>query len=318
MKGVILLGLLLLAESTASFSTFAQPAGGKEREIKARPVPGPSRVLPEGRAHAMKQSPSQPGRVYTGTPRGLFVSDDGGRSWALLAVDRTHEEVFTVAVHPTDPGVALVGRRDGLWQTRDGGSAWTPLAYPTLGPYVPLAAAISQSQPDVIYVATAREGVHKSMDGGYRWAAASKGLPEARAGGRPAEIRTLAIHPQNPDVAYVAHERHGVYRTTDGGASWHRFDNRLPVLISGSTYPPRLAFDPDDPRRLYIVFGQRIHSRLVKNQLYGTSDTGEWLPVEVDLPSNTNIVELTTDGATRSLRFVTEDNVWQVPLPRSP
>jgi photosystem II stability/assembly factor-like uncharacterized protein len=248
----------------------------------------------------------------------LFVSDDGGQSWAPLPVDRTHEEVFSVAVHPTDPGVAIVGRRDGLWQTRDGGRSWTALAYPTLGPYVPLAAAISQSQPDVIYVATAREGVYKSTDGGYRWANVSKGLPEARAGGRPAEVRTLVVHPQNPDIAYLAHERHGVYHTTDGGTSWHRFNDRLPVPISGSTYPPRLVFDPDDPRRLYVIFGQRIHSRLVENRLYVTSDTGGWLPVEVELPSNTNIVELTIDRAARSLHLVAEDNVWHVPLPGNP
>lgn len=273
---------------------------------------------PPPRAHAVKPSPSHAGRVYSATPRGLYVSDDGGQSWVPLPVDRTHEEVFSLAVHPTDPGVVLVGRRDGLWQTRDGGRSWTPLAYPTPGPSIPLAVAVAESQPDVIYIATARQGVYKSADGGYRWTNASKGLPQAMAGGRPAEIRTLVVHPRDPDTAYVAHERHGVYRTTDGGASWHRFNQNLPLFFSRPTYPPRLAFDPDDPSRLYLVFGQPIHSHLVKNRLYVTSSTGKWLPVEADLPANTPIVGLSVDQGTRALRFWAEDRVWELPLAGKP
>src|SRR2546422_976042 len=221
-------GLLLLAGSgTVVTSAWAQQAK-PERQTEARPIPGPPRVLPAPRVHAVERSPSHPARIYSGTPRGLFVSYDGGHSWAALPVDRTHEEVFSLAVHPADPGVVVVGRRDGLWKTRDGGKSWIALAYPTLGPYIPLAVAIAESHPNVIYVATAREGVYRSDDEGYRWTNASKGLPEASVGGRPAEIRTLVVHPRNPDTAYVAHERHGIYRTTDGGVTWHPFDKGLP------------------------------------------------------------------------------------------
>jgi len=233
-------------------------------------------------------------------------------------MDRTQEEVFSVAVHPTDPGVVLVGRRDGLWQTRDGGRSWTPLAYPTAGPYVPLAVAVAQSQPDVMYVATARQGIHKSTDGGYRWAPASKGLPEARVGGRPAEIRTLVVHPQNPEIAYAAHERHGVYRTTNAGASWHPFDDGLPFSLGGSMYPPRVAFDPNNPDRLYLVLGQRVHSHLVVNRLFVSSGTGRWLPAEAKLPDNTTFTGLTVDQGSGTLHFWAEDGVWELPQPRKP
>lgn len=313
--------LLLLAGSAAQFlispPTWAQGAK-QERPPEAKPIPGPPRTLPTPRSYAVERNPSQPARVYSGTPRGLFVSDDGGQSWAALPVERTHEEVFSLAVHPTDPSMVVVGRRDGLWKTSDSGRTWISLAYPTTGPYIPLAVAIAESQPNSIYVATAREGVFKSADGGYRWADASKGLPQATAGGRPAEIRTLVVHPRNPDTAYVAHERHGVYRTTDGGASWQRFDHGLPLPAWRPTYSPRFAFDPDDPNRLYVVFGQPIHSRLVRNRLYVTSATGEWLPVQAGLPSNTAITGLTVDRATRALHFWTEDTIWELPLPAKP
>ena len=311
-------GLLLLASSvTVVTSAWAQQAK-PERQTEARRIPGPPRVLPAPRVHAVERSPSHPARIYSGTPRGLFVSDDGGHSWAALPVDRTHEEVFSLAVHPADPGVVVVGRRDGLWKTRDGGKSWIALAYPTLGPYIPLAVAIAESHPNVIYVATAREGVYRSDDEGYRWTNASRGLPEASVGGRPAEIRTLVVHPRNPDTAYVAHERHGIYRTIDGGVTWHPFDKGLPPPALRPIHSPLLAFDPGDPDLLYLVFGQPIHSHLVRNRFYVTSATGEWLPVEVDLPSNTTIVGLTIDPATRALHFWTQDTVLELPLPSKP
>ena len=186
----VLLGVLclFLAGSVAPpfvFSPAWAQKPGQERQSEARPIAGPPRALPAPRAHAVEPSASNRVRVYSATPRGLFVSNNGGQSWAALPVERTREEVFSLAVHPTDPGVVVAGRRDGLWKTSDGGKTWIPLAYPTLGPYTPLAVAIAESQPNVVYVATAREGVYRSDDEGYRWANASKGLPEASAGGRP-------------------------------------------------------------------------------------------------------------------------------------
>ena len=320
--GVLLgLGCLVLAGSVAPPFVFT-PAWaqkpGQERQKEAQPIAGPPRALPAPRAHTVEPSASNRVRMYSATPRGLFVSNNSGQSWVSLPVERTREEVFSLAVHPTDPDVVVAGRRDGLWKTSDSGRTWIPLAYPTLGPYIPLAVAIAESHPNVIYVATAREGVYRSDDEGYRWANASKGLPEASAGGRPAEIRTLVVHPRNPDMAYIAHERHGIYRTTDGGATWHPFDKGLPPPAWRPTYSPRLAFDPGDPDRLYLVFAQPIHSQLVRNRLYVTSATGEWLPVEVDLPPNTTIVGLTIDPATRALHFWTQDAVLELPLSPKP
>ena len=306
--------IVSLSSLTPAHAQKAEPG----LRLEARPIPGSPRSLPGPGIHAVKVSPSPANRAYSATFRGLFVSDDGGQSWAPLPVNRSHEEVFSVAVHPTDPGVVVAGRRDGLWETQDGGRSWTPLPYPTPGPYVPLAVAISRSQPNVVYLATARDGVYKSIDGGYRWASASSGLPEARAGGRPTEIRTLVVHPVSPTIAYVATERHGVYRTTDGGASWHSFDDGLPSSLGGSMYPPRLAFDPDNPNQLYLVLGQRIHSHLVQNRLYVSSGGGRWLAMEAKLPDNTTIVGLTVDQASGALHFWAEDRVWELPQPRKP
>ena len=95
----------------------------------------------------------------------------------------------------------------GVWKTTDGGLTWKPIfdkmkdASPSIG-----AIAVSESDPNVIYVGTGEacirgnivggNGVFKSIDAGATWKFV--GLPDAHAIGR------LIVDPKNPDVAFVA------------------------------------------------------------------------------------------------------------------
>ena len=142
-------------------------------------------------------------------------------------MDRTGAEVFSLAVHPTDPGVVVVGRRDWLWKTSDGGKSWIALAYPTLGPYVPLAVAIAASHPNLIYVAMAREGVFRNDAEGYRWADASKGLPEASAGGEAPRDPHAGGSP--PEPGHRLHRAGASWDLPDDGrgGTWHYGEDGL-------------------------------------------------------------------------------------------
>ena len=65
-----------------------------------------------------------------------------------------------------------------------------------------------------------------------------------------------AIHPKNPDIVYVAalghlwgpNEMRGVYRTTDGGATWKQVLKR-----SNTAGAVDIAMDPSNPRVLYAA-----------------------------------------------------------------
>lgn len=312
--------LILLFLSGSILSPVGSPAAfaGQPPEIRVRPVPAGRRVPPPGRTpHHVKGNPSRPERVYGASPDGLFVSDDGGQTWARRPINRVDEEVLGLAVDPADADVAIAGRRDGLWRTRDGGRFWVALPPPTAGPAVPLAVAIAEGSPNVVYAALGRKGIYRSADGGLHWTTASNGLPPARAGGGPEEVRTLVVHPRNADVAFIAHGRHGVYTTLNGGASWQPFNQGL-FLASRPTQPPRLVFDPDQPAYLYLVLSQPIHSQLVRNRLFVASDPRGWLPVEVDVPTNMEVVDVTLDQQRRVLLLWTPDGVVDLPLPPNP
>ncbi len=305
--GVSLVGAL--AQLQFPPLTLAQEMG--KGQLEAQQVPVSRAVPPKARVHSVKSDASDSLKLYSATAQGIEVSEDGGQSWQQLPIGGRNEEVFALSLHPLDPDILFVGRRDGLWKSKDGGRSWEALPYPAS---VPLSVAIPKSQPDTLYLATARRGVYKSNDGGYQWTQVSEGLPEARAGGRPEEIRTLVVHPLDPNVVYAALARHGIYRTADGGASWHKFNQGLPFIMGGPIRSPKLAFDPENSQRLYVAFNQRVHSHLVKARLYVLSDNKQWLPMEVGLPANFLILALIVDGTKRTLQVWGPDAVWEVPL----
>jgi hypothetical protein len=310
-----LLSILVFSLAGAVVSPhFPSPAWAqkKEGQLEAQKVPASQIAPPRTRFHAVKSDPGNSFKLYSATAQGLQVSENGGLSWRPVEVGGRHEEVFALAVHPSNPDTLFVGRRDGLWKTRDGGRSWNSLPNPAS---VPLSVAIAKSQPDTLYLATARHGIHKSTDGGYQWAEVNNGLPEARAGGRPEEIRTLAVDPLDSNIVYAALSGYGIYRTTNGGRSWHEFNQGLSFPMARPIHPPKLAYDPDDPKRLYLAFNQPIHSHLVRTRLYVLSDNEEWLPVEAELPSDFSIQSLLVDRAKRTLQLWGLEAVWELPLP---
>ncbi|MFN5911113.1 MAG: WD40/YVTN/BNR-like repeat-containing protein, partial [Bacteroidota bacterium] len=90
------------------------------------------------------------------------------------------------------------------------------------------------------------DGVYKSTDQGKTWK--NMGLENTR------HISDVIIHPQNPDIVWVAaqgalhgpSEERGVYKTTDGGKTWRR------VLFSDAqSGAVDLVMEPGNPQVLY-------------------------------------------------------------------
>ncbi|HET8854177.1 MAG TPA: hypothetical protein VFN02_16790, partial [Ktedonobacteraceae bacterium] len=138
-----------------------------------------------------------------------------------------------VAGDPTNSLVFYFGSTGGgVWKTTDGGVYWENISDGFFKRASVGAIAVAPSDPNVIYVgmgeSTIRgnvshgDGVYKSTDGGKTWT--HMGLADTR------QIGKVRIHPQNPDLVYVAALGHahgpnnerGVYRSKDGGKTWEQ------------------------------------------------------------------------------------------------
>ena len=165
--------------------------------------------------------------------------------------------VVAVAGDPSEPAVFYFGAvAGGIWKTGDAGVTWTNVSDGYLNTSSVGALAVSDSDPNVIWAgmgeSTIRgdvshgDGVYRSTDHGRSWV--HLGLDDTR------HISEIRIHPRDPDRVWVAALGHafgpnperGVFRTTDGGASWARV-----LHESDRAGAADLALDARNPTVLY-------------------------------------------------------------------
>ncbi len=170
--------------------------------------------------------------------------------------------VVDVDVNPEDPSIFYTAYASGgLWKTTSNGTHFVPLfdtlAVMTLGDI-----AVDWKHGEIIWAGTgennssrssyAGTGIYRSADGGKTWE--YRGLAETHHIGR------IVLHPDNPDVVWVAAVGHlyspnperGVYKTTDGGKTWRRT-----LYIDDNTGAIDLVRDPGNPDILYAAMWHR-------------------------------------------------------------
>ena len=235
--------------------------------------------------HVLGIDPSNPSNIYAGTPGGVAKSVDGGASWSnqvlagaiyslafgpaktIYAIDFDDVSYYpgpssvyksaddgatwtqtaagnqtfiprTLSVDPKNPTILYVASAygGGIYKSSDGGSTWKFAGL--AGSYF-FALAVDPQNPTTLYAASYTD-ILKSEDSGATWRLASRD-PASAAG-----ISSLVIDPRNPATLYIGTYANGVFRSTDGGATWSEFN-------SGLTLPYVLALSIDST-------GTRLHA----------------------------------------------------------
>ena len=194
-----------------------------------------------------------------------------------------------------DPVTIWIGSASGgVWKSENAGLTFEPVFddhTQSIG-----AIRIDPSNPDTVWVGTGEtwvrnsvsvgDGVWRTTDGGESWQ--HLGLEATE------RIAKIEVHPDDGETVYVcatgqlwsANPERGVYKTTDGGASWE-----LILSVDEDTGCADLDMDPQEPRILYAAMWQFrrypdfFTSGGPGSALYRSTDGGEsWTELTDGLP----------------------------------
>jgi photosystem II stability/assembly factor-like uncharacterized protein len=220
----------------------------------------------------------------------------GALSFRMVGPALTSGRVVDIAVHPTNKDTWYVAAAaGGVWLTQNHGITFEPI-FDNYGSYSIGCLAIAPSNPNTVWVGSGEnnnqrsvsygDGIYKSVDGGKSFT--NMGLKNTE------HIGKIVVHPTNENIIWVAAygplwssggER-GVYKTTDGGATWTRT-----LFVSEHTGISEIAIDPNNPDILYAAAHQRRRHEYTyigggpESGLYKSTDGGAtWKEINSGLP----------------------------------
>ena len=95
----------------------------------------------------------------------------------------------------------------------------------------------------------------------------------------------LGFHPTDPDIFFVGAANGGIWKTTDGGASYMPIGDDLPYLAVSS-----IIVNQDDPEQLYIAISDRVWYGPSSIGVYKSEDGGEnWVPTALSFDFSNNV-----------------------------
>lgn len=187
----------------------------------------------------------------------------------------------------------------GIWKSVNEGVTFEPV-FDNFGTSTIGDIAVCPTNPDIVWAGTGEAnifrssnagcGIWKTTDGGESWQ--HMGLENTFT------IARIIVHPENPDVVWVAASGHewtrnrerGLYKTTDGGVSWEKIK-----YIDDETGFIDLVMHPENPEILYATSWQRTrlkwndprtYASHKNNHVWKSTDGGNsWEPINNGLPA---------------------------------
>ena len=232
--------------------------------------------------HGLAVDRTDTDHLLIATHHGVFRAGPDGMAQRISPV----KDFMGFTPHPVDPdtfygsGHPARGGNLGFIVSTDGGATWQQRSPGVNGPVDFHQMTASSVDPDLIYGAYG--ALQRSLDGGHSWSV---------VGPLPTDLISLAASGREVDTLYAG-TRSGLMVSRDGGRSWDELLSDIPVSLvavdgegglfafvpghglvraeEGTTdfstlaqawedhVVLHMAFDPDDPRRVFAASHQSV------------------------------------------------------------
>ena len=242
--------------------------------------------------------------VYVGAASGgVWKSVNGGTTFKPVFDKQAVQSIGAITIDPKNPKMIWVGSGeawtrnsasigDGVYKSTDGGDNWTNLGLRESERIAKI--LVDPTESNTVYVCVPgklwsdsdERGVYKTTDGGKTWTKVLKGA-NASTG-----CSMMSMDPQTPKTLFAgmwdfrrkgwtfrsggdgpdAPSASGLFKTTDGGASWTELDeNSARGLPSKPWGRVAVTVAPSKPNVVYAF----IEAVPPKNALYRSEDGGK-------------------------------------------
>lgn len=202
-----------------------------------------------GRLCCIRFDPTNANIIYVGAPAGgLWKSVDAGLSWTCLTDFLPAIGCSDVAIDPQNTNIIYMASGDndagdspsiGVLKSTDGGLTWNQTglsfgmnSFRRIGRLL-----IDPTNSNILYAATSY-GIYKTWDAGVNWYRVSQ-----------SNTTDMEFKPGDPNTLYAC--RTGLYRSTNGGATWTQIASGLPLSINISRMV--VAVTPAAPDFVYLA-----------------------------------------------------------------
>jgi photosystem II stability/assembly factor-like uncharacterized protein len=249
-----------------------------------------------GRTVGATGVPGQPNVFYIGVNNGgVWRTNDYGHTWNPIFDDQPTGSIGALAVAPSDPNTIYVASGeglqrpdlsvgDGVYKSTDGGKSWRHMGLRD-GQQIG-AVLVDPRDANRVFVAVlghpyganVERGVFRSTDGGEHW---QKVLYRDENTGAIA----LAFDPSNAQTIYAdlwaarqgpwengawQGAGSGLYKSTDGGSTWHQLTKGLPTVEQGLGRIG-IGVSQSDPRTIYAT----VDAQPQAGGIFRSDDAGE-------------------------------------------
>lgn len=231
---------------------------------------------------AIAVAPSDPNVIYAGTGEscirgnisygdGMYKSMDAGKTWTHMGLEDTRH-ISKVLIDPANPNVVVVAalghafgpnEMRGVFRSEDGGKSWKKVLYkddktgaidvvfdPRNSHVLFAALWEAHRAPWTMVSGGPGSGLYKSVDSGATWKKLEgHGLPEGTLGRIGVSVSGAD---GNRVYAIIEAQKGGIYRSEDGGDSWHLV-NPDHKFTQRAWYFHHIFADPKAGETVYVL-----------------------------------------------------------------